>query len=188
MYSILKTAPANPFIASLEPVFDDADTPLKWLVLSHDDETVMRSLSDALGGESVAVLKLAGNDWDFQSRDLAEAMEWAFDHSDIENLVLVGCSQPDSADDESSLSTMQQYRSASNYDRLLAGVQQTGARNRELQMQFVSQVQQLASMKLVRQKGSSLSVSGLFYRKEDGVLLVYETTRDCFQPLLAMTC
>lgn len=186
MTSTVLYSAMNPHIVALESAFDQASTPIHWLVIAQDDKRLMNLLSAALSGQPAVVLHVSQDVRDFRSREVAEAIEWALQQGEIRNLVLVGSSQ--AADAMRSAVTVPAKKVTqcnSGIGKLIAGVQHHIGRNREVQDAFAEQVQYLSQIPAVRSRcnDGALNVCGLLYRPESGVFLAYEPGSNTFQPL-----
>jgi len=185
MIATLRTASTNPHIAELEAVFDEATKPIEWLVIAHNDSRMLKSLFAALNGESAALLEVSQDTWNF-GKELSETIEWALQQGEIKNLVLVGNSQAGGAESRASLAAPPKV-DESGYAKLLAGVKQLNAQNRDTQERFASLVQQMSQIPVVHNRWSSdeLAIYGLFYRAESGLFLAYDARTDTFSALVS---
>ena len=193
MNNTLSATPANPYMASLEEAIQRADSPVRVIVLADKNSdgndcgsapSLSEAISETLADTSVAVLEVPRDKWNLQDKNLVEAIDWAFERGTIQKIVLAGSSKNhDSTGDGSSLPELEEIKTGAMFQRLLAGVQQTGKQIREAQQDFASQVQQLTKQNFVRNDESAVDVSGLFYREEDGLFLSYDPQQSCFRPL-----
>lgn len=186
MTSTVLYSAMNPHVVALESAFDQTNMPVQWLVIAQDDMRVTNLLSVALSGQSAVVLHVPQDEWDFRSREVAEAIEWALQQGEIRNLVLVGSSQV--GDEMGSAVTVPAKKVTqcnSGIGKLIAGVQHHIGRIREVQDAFAEQVQCLSQIPAVRSRCDvgALNVCGLLYRPESGVFLAYEPGSNTFQPL-----
>jgi hypothetical protein len=172
MTTTLSLLVTNPHVAALERAFGQTSSPVEWLVISHNDFRLERSLSSALAGRSAAVLQVPQETWDFQSRDLIEAVEWALQQAACR----AALTAPTTA-----------TGAVSGYRKLLAEMQHETSRIRAVRNRFAMQVQQLSQIPVVhsRWRDGELAVYGLFYRSESGLFLQYDVERDTFHPLVS---
>jgi hypothetical protein len=188
MTTTFSTATTNPHIAALQVAFGKAANPIDWLVIAHNDSQMLRALSFALTGESAAILEVPQQRWDFHNEQLSEAIEWALQHSQAKNLLLVGTSDVDGAASRASLVALKSRNDPANgYARLLAGLRRNDCRNRDAQKWFGSHVRRMSELVVVHNRWSSgeLAVHGLFYRSESGLFLAYDVNADLFRPLVS---
>ncbi|MCU0959398.1 MAG: hypothetical protein MUF48_04775 [Pirellulaceae bacterium] len=186
MTSTLSRTAVNAHIAALEPVFDQALTPVQWLVIAHNNARVVDSLMSALAGESAAVLEVSQDTWDFHGGELAETIEWALQQGEVAHLVLVGSSQVGGTQIRATRAPAKTVAQAdARCDKLLAGIHRLAAQHREVQDRFAEQVQQVSRIPVVhrRWRGGELAVYGLFYRAESGLFLAYDVDTDTYRPL-----
>lgn len=189
MTTTFSTNTTNPHIAALETVFDEAENPIEWLLITHNEPRMIQSLSSALSGEQATMLELSQDTWDFAGNDLAETIEWALQNSEIKNVVLVGHSQTAGSASRASLVVPQQTKqddSESGYARLLAGIHRNNVQTRSAQEQFAAHVRQMLQIPVLHNRWSSgeLAVYGLFYRAEGGLFLAYDADAGTFRPLV----
>lgn len=185
MSTAFPTTANNPHIAALEHVFAKSNDTIEWLVITHNDSKMLRSLHFALGDESAAVLEVSQDTWDFEGKQLAETIEWALQQSEIKNLVLVGNSDAKGPESRASLVASKSNAALEDgYGKLLAGVQSKNARRLEAQERLAANVQQASQIPVVHNRWSNgeLAVHGLFYRAETGFFMAYNTETDSFQP------
>ena len=183
--TLLHTA-ANAHIAALESVYGQAKSPVRWLVIAHNDLRLVNSLSSALADESAAVIQVSQDTWDFKSQGFIETVEWALKQGEVEKLVLVGSSQAAGGLSRASLAPAKMSAQAdTGYGKLLAGMHRHNARVCEAQAVFVEQVRELSQIPTVhrRWRNGDLDVYGLFYRAESGLFFAYDADTDTFRPL-----
>lgn len=181
------TTTKSPHIEALESVFSKASKPVEWLVIAHNDAQMLRSLSSALTGESAAVLEVSQDNWNFQDKQLPEAIEWTLQRGEIRNLVLVGNSHAGGSECRASMFASEATNGNQfDYAKLIAGVEHDNTRNRDAQKRFAAHVQQMLRIPVVHNHWSNgeLQVYGLFYRAENGLFLAYNVDVDAFRPLV----
>ena len=184
MPTTFSTTTSNPHIAALEEVFTKSNNSIEWLVISHDDSRMVRSLCSNLPNKSTAVLEISQSQWDFESKDLAEAFEWALQQSEIKHVVLVGNSQASTSKSRASL--VGDGESNGGFSKLLAGVKRNNAQNGDAQKDFASHVQKMSQIPVLHNRWSNgdLEILGIFYRAESGVFVAYDADSNTFQPLV----
>lgn len=182
MNSMLTDTTTDGHIATLETAFQLAETPVQWLVISHDDQRMINSLASAFKGESAAMLPLSQDMWEFTSRQFTETVEWALQRDEVENLVLAGSSQV-----AGRMSDVPSTGSCDNHDSsIVARVQRHNARSQAMQEAFAKQIQQLSLIPIVhsRWRSGMLGIYGLYFRAECGVFMQYDVKKEAFSPLL----
>ena len=190
MSTILSPQTTNSYIELLEKVLSSSQKPVEYLMISHNDSSMVKAVSKALAHESAAVLEISQDTWDYRWEELTEMVEWALQNADLKHVVLVGHSQVGSSKTKASLiggESEKERMSLNSYDRLIAKMKEVNAHNLDTKKQFASHVQALSQVPLVRDRVeiNELAVYGLFYRSEGDVFLVYELETDAFRPLFS---
>ncbi|MEZ6050774.1 MAG: hypothetical protein R3C02_05180 [Planctomycetaceae bacterium] len=186
MSSMLSNSSTNEHIIAIESAFDRADSPVRWLVITHHDLRLISKLSTALMGQSAAMLQISQDAWDFKRMEFVETVEWALLQGEVENLVLLGTSQ---AVGSSMRIGLTDSKMGSGYDagegKLVTKVMQNIDRTRRALDVFSDHLQNLMQIPVVNSawRDGELNVYGLFYRAESGSFLRYDADLDGFQPL-----
>ncbi|MFG0255216.1 MAG: hypothetical protein ACF787_08965, partial [Rhodopirellula sp. JB053] len=172
-------------IASLASTFESAASPIEWLIITHNDPQLLRSLASAFEEESVAFLPISQDSWDSDDVDLEEAIAWAMRQTKITNLLLVGDSQA-AAEPSTFKSRWGSEQESGGYARLLAGAQRKCADDRRAREELAGHIDRLRAMPVVRERllCGVLAVNGLYYRCESGLFLAYDSDAERFEPLL----
>jgi hypothetical protein len=63
---------------------------INWLVVAHNDSAMIRHLWEVIDPWTAAVLQVPQPDWDFSHTELAEAVDWALNYTQIQHLMLLG--------------------------------------------------------------------------------------------------
>jgi carbonic anhydrase len=181
----------NSHIASLEKTFDQARSPIEWLVIAHRDPRMLRSLSAILEGQSAAILEVSQDEWNWSEGELSSAIEWVLQRKEIRNLVLVGHSQVGGTASRSYLLSADPSQTSdqenNGYVRLLAGVRRVQSQSHHAQMRFAADVQQFLQIPPVYRRWTlgELELHGLFFRAESGLFLTYDPDADTFRATIA---
>ena len=186
MIKTFSLATTNPYIVTLEKMFSEATKPIKWLIISHNDSQMIRSLSSALTGETAVILEVSQDIWDFDKKILFEAIEWVLQHYEINRLLIAGNSRAGGAESRASVVGLDLQMTAKDTDsKLLAGVELYNAQNRESQQRFAAQFQRISEIPTVcsRRLSGELVLYGMLYRAESGCFLLYNLEADTFIPL-----
>ena len=176
----------NPHIAALEKLFKESAKPIEWLVISHNDSQMIRSLSSALTDEEAVILEFSQDLWDYDENILSQTIEWAVQLHQIKNLVIVGTSQTGGSESRASyVGKENKEKEEDGFASIWAGVQRFNDRNRYAQLRFVSHIQRISENPVVQSRWSNreLAFYGLFYRAESGAYLSYDLELDTFLPL-----
>ncbi len=191
MNTAFKTTNSNAYIDSLERFMSAAGGPVRWLVVTHDDQRLARPVYDALSGEAVATIRAPQHTWSSASDLLAEAVDWAICQSEIRNLVFVGyvplthhTGTPEPTSEECS-STPSAERPR-GFDRLRAGAQHHTAMNLRAQQQFAADVRRITNHPSIKRAMDhhQLTVQGLLYRAAHGCFVAYDVRQDAFRALV----
>jgi hypothetical protein len=184
MISKMPETSAEALIDSLRQANRASETQLEWLVIAHDDERLVDSLTTSLSAVASHLLELPQSAWDFTEGGLAAAIEWAVDQGAIKHLVLVGHSQ---AEDEGEQPSSDEILSRNDgYRRLHAGVTRTSVQTKKSQDLLEKQLESLTAMKSVRKKvlDGELSVYGLFFMAQSTTFLAYDPDQQDFLALI----
>lgn len=187
MSTTLSPKTGNSYVAALSKIFDEATTPIRWLVISHNDPQMIRSLSASMANEAVAFLHLSQDTWNFDDDEFIDAIHWALEQDSITNIVLAGSSQAAGSDISVSMTQPDLRQAENGYAKLLAGVKLQNTRNREASRMFGSQAKQFLQIPVVHNARTKeqLQVHGLFYRVESGLFLAFDFEASEFRPLVS---
>ena len=176
---------AAALIDSFRQARNAAKTELEWLVIAHDDERLVDSLTSSLSDVAPHLMEMPQSDWDFCQGGLAEAIEWAVNQGSIKHLVLVGHSQAE--DEIEHVSPAGLPSRSDGYRRLHAGVTRTSVQTRKSQDLLEKQLEALTAMKSVRKKvlDGDLFVYGLFFLAQSATFLAYDPDRKDVLPLIS---
>ncbi len=174
---------AEALIDSLRQANQASETKLEWLIIAHDDERLVDSLTTSLSAVASHLLELPQSDWDFSRGALAAAVEWAVDQGAIKHLVLVGHSQAEDGGEQ--LSSDEIPSRHDGYRRLHEGVTRTSVQTKKSQDLLEKQLESLTAMKNVRKKvlEGELFVYGLFFMAQSATFLAYDPDRKDFVAL-----
>lgn len=169
---------------------DQDRTTIQWLVIAHDDPTMVRQMSGVIDRAASAVLPIAQCEWDFGDEHLGQAVRWSLDVAGIEHLLLLGHSQtgPEQAADASD-SWLRREADApveqTGFHRLFDGARRTQEQLQTSKRQFAQQVAQLLEIESVQRAilAEKLQVHTLFYVAHSGSFLRFRTEDQAFLPL-----
>lgn len=181
------SASSNPHINTLEQLLATSYRLPEWLIITHDDLRMVRSLSAAVDGKGAAMLRIPQESWDF--RLLGEAIQWAMAHGTITDIVLAAHSQAYSTAElpPSMGAGMEPAAFRDGYERLIDGVQRHQLEMVAAASRFSLQMRQLSEIPAVadRVASSDLTLHGLMYRADSGLFLAYCAEQQKLSPLLA---
>lgn len=182
MKSTLSINLDNPHINALQAHFDTADEKVEWLVIAHNESSMLSSLATALSGQAAVILEVPQETWNFEDGPLAEAIEWALEEAGVQHIILAGNSQAGTPGRVSAVSPCE-GPAPTGYDRLLAGVQHSSVHHQNAQQQFANQTQKLWQSNAIqlRRNDHDVTMFGLFYRCEDGLFLAYDPGSEQFE-------
>lgn len=173
---------ANGLSVVLESMSEQAKSPVRSLVIAHNDARLIHALSSAMADESVAMLEVSQDTWEFDNADFVQPIEWALQREEVETLVVAGSSRVAGPGFRVSLPTP---KPKGGYDKLLAGVRSRSARNRQAQDVFAGQVRQLLQLPIVNEQISCgrLSLYCLLYQFDSGFFLAYDADEDIYRAI-----
>lgn len=185
----LSETSSNSYIVALESVLTHATQPLESLVIAPNDPKMLSALKMALNNEFAVVLEVSQDVWDFDGKELPQAIEWALEQTDLDQLVLVEHTLAGRRQSRASIAASEAIHSRhDSYQKLVNGVHLNNSRNRAAQDRLAVQVRQVLQIPLVANRCSTgeLGVHGLVYRADSGLFLAYDTDYDAFHPLVAL--
>ncbi len=185
MTTTLSSQNVNKYINTLELISGARDHSIDCLVIVHDDANLSNALSEALQGSPSAILEIPQDKWDFTKKEFTEAITWAIQKLEIQQLLLVGNVNESALNKVSSVSSTPTLKSVPGFHKLLAGVRNYIDYNCRARERFVKHVEQMTLIPQAegRWLNGALSICGLLYQSENRLFLAYDAAKRTFEPL-----
>ncbi|MEZ6095850.1 MAG: hypothetical protein R3C03_16740 [Pirellulaceae bacterium] len=177
----------NQFISTIDAAFIRSPQKIDWLLIAADDDQMLRALSSAVAGESVAVVRVSQADWVHRFAELAAAIEYALEVGAIRSLILAANSTFVEVDSDSRITSKRTSKiTLQTENKPFVGAWQHNSGNLPRMKNFATCVQQLRNLPAVKNciLRNHLVVCGLFFREESGLFIAYDAQEDLFQPLI----
>lgn len=176
----------NPYLSGLQDSFERDRKNVDWLVIAHDDPSMVRCLSQVVGNKA-AMLQVPQHRWGSEAGAIADVVEWSVKQAGATQLLLVGHSQGvtelPAASEGASMGT--EDSTESGYVRLLGGVRRAQEQTRRSKEQFAQHVDRLCQIQELREAiaAGQTQLHTLFYISQTGMFWRFDVANRTFTPL-----
>ena len=174
----------------LRLLFESDKRKLDWLVITHDDPDLIRQLSQSIQDDSVAMLPIPQQRWDFQGGQLVDAIRWAVTEARVANLLVVGHSASDlqgvtDRSTDGSIDSSGTKTSPVSSGGLPSGARHAQGKIRACKDDYRQRIAEVCVIDEVRaaMSSASLFLHTLFYVTESRSFLSYDPKGSEFVPL-----
>lgn len=181
----------NPYLEELDHISPAERAASTWLIISHDDPTLVRRIHEAMENEQAIVLQIPQCDWGPNRERLAQAIVPWLQTSGVSHMALLGHSQANAAvcrtrvvgKRNSAPAPTPAPAETDSYKRLLDSLQATQASRETAKQDIVEQFCYFSEHPGIQKVADTrgLQLHAFFYMAESGLFLKYNDSQQGFE-------